>query len=176
MNEKRIEIDVVNTVQDYRRVLFQQQWKRVVLIAIVYLIIIVPTIWLTMFGAGANPFESKSNDPLIVMSLFGILPILMAISIYFGVWRQADKISKIIERAKFTFTEQGLESVTESSSSQMDWNRFSKIRETKDDFIFYPQENIFFVIPKRFYQDKVQIDNFRELIREKLGKKAKLKN
>lgn len=175
MNEEDIEIEVVNTTQDYRRVLFQQQWKRVVLIAIVYLIIVIPMFWLTMFGAGANPFESKNKDILIVISLFGILPILMAISIYFGVWKQAEKVSKIITRAKYTFTEQGLQAITDSSSSQMDWNRLSKIKETKKDFIFYPQENVFFVIPKRFYQDQFQIGSFRKLIVEKLGEKAKVR-
>ena len=175
MDEKKIEIEVVNTAQDYRRVLFQQQWKRVVLIAIIYLLIIVPTLWLTMFGAGANPFESKNNDIVIVMILFGLLPILMAANIYFGVWKQADKVSKMIERAKYTFAEQGIETVTDSSSSQNDWSRLSKIRETKKDFILYPQENVFFVIPKRFYKNETQIEEFRNLVREKLGGKAKLK-
>lgn len=175
MDEKIIEIEVVNTAHDYRRVLFQQQWKRIILIAIIYLLIIVPTLWLTMFGAGANPSESKSNDILIVMSLFGILPILMAVSIYFGVWKQAEKVSKVIEKATYTFSEQCIVAVTDSSFSQVNWNRLSKIRETEKDFVFYPQENVFFVIPKRFFQNEKQISNFRKLVNEKLGDKAKLR-
>jgi hypothetical protein len=170
-----IEIEVLNTAQDYRRILFQQHWKRVALIGIVWLIIIVPTIWLTMFGAGANPFEAKSNDPLIVMSLFGILPILMTISLYFGVWRQAVKTAEITERTIFIFSDQGLKTETETYSSNMKWNRFSKVKETKTDFIFYPQENVFFVIPKRFYQNSIQIDTFKRLVSDKLGTKANLK-
>ena len=177
MTDKQdIEIEVINTAQDYRRVLFRQQWKRVVLVAVIYLIIIVPTMWLTIFGARANPFESKNNDIIIVMSLFGILPIMMAISIYFGVWRQADKVSKIIKWAKYKFTEQGIEVVTDSSSSKNNWSRLSKIRETEKDFIFYPQEKVFFVIPKRFFQSENQIGTFRKLVSEKIGEKAKLKN
>jgi len=175
MNGEKIEIVVLNTRDDYRRVLFQQQWKRIVLIAVVYLIIIVPTLWLTMFGAGANPFDAKNKDPLIVMTLFGILPVLMIVSLYFGVWKQAKKIANITEKATFLFNEQGLKTLAESTSSQMNWERFNKIKETDQDFIFYPQENVFFVVPKRFYQDQNQIDNFRKLVNEKLGSKAKLK-
>ena len=173
--DRNIVVEVETKAQDYRRVLFGQQRKRIALIAIVYLIIIVPTLWLTMFGAGANPYQSKSNDPLLVFGVFAVLPILMAMSIYFSVWKQADKIEKITERTKFTFTEQGLEAVAQTTATKSDWSRFQNIKETKSDFIFFPQENVFYTIPQRFFQNDEQINDFKRLACEKTGSKAKFK-
>lgn len=174
MDEKRIEIEVFNTAQDYRRVLIQTSLKKLYVAGILYFLVVTPMLWLTFFGAGANPFDGKNNSVLIVMALFALLPILLVGGIYSNIWRQAKTIERTLEPAKFAFSENGLETNSKSTSTKVTWDAFQKVQELKEDFLFYPQKNIFYTIPKRSFTNDLQIEDFRSLVREKLGKKAKL--
>jgi hypothetical protein len=172
---QKIEVEVNANAADYRRILFWYHWKRLVMVALVWLILFPTILWFVAFGAGASPFNSENNSPLLIFIIFAMLPILLGFSIYFGIFRQAKKIEKIAEKVTFAFDEDGLETKSESTSSQIKWGRFVKICEIKKDFIFFPQENVFYTVPKISFQNDEQINNFKDLIREKLGEKAKLK-
>jgi YcxB-like protein len=173
-NEQTIEVVIDVTAEDYRRVLFWYHWKRIALIGLVWLILFPTILWLVAFGAGASPFTSNNNSPLIVFVIFALLPILLSVSLYFSIWKQAKKIEKISEKTHFIFSDSGIDSKNTLAASQFSWERLDKIYETKTDFIFFPQENVFYAIPKRFFQSDEQIKNFKTLISEELGKKAKL--
>jgi predicted PurR-regulated permease PerM len=174
MDGKRIEIEVLNTTQDYRRVLLHTSLKKLFVAGILYFLIVTPMLWLAFFGAGADPFDGKSNSVLVVMLLFALLPILLVAGIYSNIWRQAKAIEKTLESAKFVFSENGLETNSKSTSTKVTWDAFQKVQELKEDFLFYPQKNIFYTIPKRSFLNDLQIEDFRSLVREKLGKNAKL--
>lgn len=176
MSEKKIEIQVENTARDYRRVLLWFYFKKFLIVGILYLLIITPMLWLTLFGAGANPFDGKNSSIIWMMTFFALLPILIVSGIFYNIWKQANNIGKTLEPTKFIFSDEGLESSAKSSATKVTWNTFQKIQELKEDFLFYPQKNIFYTIPKRSFQSNSQIDEFRNLVREKLGDKAKLKN
>jgi hypothetical protein len=175
-NERKIEIEIDVKAEDYRRVLFWYFWKRILLVGLLYLIVIPAMLWLVAFGAGASPFEIQNRQILIVFVFFGLLPILIIFSFYYSIWKQAKKIEQISETSVFIFNENGLETKSASTSSQMVWERFAKIYETKTDFIFFPQESVFYTIPKRYFKDQDEIGNLRELVREKINTKAKLLN
>ncbi|MEP6903654.1 MAG: YcxB family protein [Actinomycetota bacterium] len=174
-NEEKIEIEFDVTAQDYRRILFWYHWKSTLALAIIYLIGASTMIWLVTFGAGGNSFDVKIKDVFLIFGFFTILPILIGFSFYFSIFKQAKKIEKICEKAIILFDENGVESKSETTSSKMNWERFAKIYETKTDFIFFPQENLFYPIPKRFFKNAGQIDDFKKLITVKLGANAKLK-
>jgi heme/copper-type cytochrome/quinol oxidase subunit 2 len=173
-NERKIEIEVDVKAEDYRRILFWYHWKRIAIVGLVWLLVFPLTIWFVAFGAGANPFESKDNSPLPVFAIFAMIPILIVVSFYFSIWRQAKKIEKISEKTSFVFSAMGFDSKNPSTSFQTTWERLNKIHETKSDFIFFPQENVFYTIPKRFFRNDEDIQKFKSLLRETLGKKAKL--
>lgn len=175
MNDKNIEIEVMNTAQDYRRVLFQLSYKKLIIAGVLYFIVITPMLWLTFFGAGANPFEGKDNSVILIMLFFALLPILIGGAIIFSIWKQARVIEKTLESAKFIFSDEGQESFSESSTSKVSWNTFYKVQELKEYFLFYPQKNIFYAISKRSFQNNLQIEEFKNLLSEKLRNKAKLK-
>ena len=176
MSEKKIEIEVKTNAADYRRVLFWYQWKRLLLVAVAWLIIFFPILYFVGFGAGANPFDSKTNAPLMAFAFLMLLPVLLGISMYFGIWRQAKKIERIVEPVTITFSETGIESNAESSSTKRTWEGFNGVYETKEDFVFFPQENIFYTIPRRLFKGEGQIEELKSMLRVKLGKKAKLKS
>lgn len=175
MDDKGIEIEVVNTAQDYRRVLLWFHLKKLLIIGVFYLVVTAPMLWLTFFGAGANPFDEKNNSVIHVMIIFALIPILIIGGIFYNIWKQARNIEKTLEPAKFIFSNEGLESTSKSTSVKVTWDTFQKFQELKEDFLFYPQKNIFYTIPKRFFQDDFQREKFKNLVREKLGDKAKMK-
>jgi hypothetical protein len=169
-----IEIEVTNTAQDYRRVLFLQSYKKVLIAGILYLVVVTPMLWLTFFGAGANPFEEKNGSIILVMIFFALLPVLIAVAIFWNIYKQAKMIGQTLTTAKFIFSSEGVESNSATSQVKVDWKTFEKIQELKEDFLFFPQKNFFYTIPKRFFQNENQIAVFKSLVRENLGVKAKL--
>ena len=170
MSENRlIEVKFETNVEDWRRVLIWYRWKRLVLEYI--LVIVLGILFLYFFGI--NLLDLK-NEGFAAFSFIFTVTTLLMFKIYFGIWRQAERLKKISEPAKAIFSDKGLKTISESSSSEKTWGRFSNIFETQDDFIFYLMENVFFTIPKRFFQDKNQVIELKQLFREKLGEKAKL--
>ena len=174
-DKKQIEVYVDVTAKDYRRVLLWYFWKRILLVGLVYIFVIPVTLWFVAFGAGASPLDSQNKPIFAVFTLLGLLPILLVLGFYFSIWRQAKKVERISEKSKFVFNDKGIETQSNSTSSQMLWERLVKIFETKTDFVFFPQENIFYAIPKHFFTGDEQILALRSLLVEKIGNKARLR-
>jgi len=168
---KVIEVNFETNIGDWRRVLLWYRWKRLTVEFVLVLVIGVPVLYLL----GINVFDFEKNA-IPAASFFAVVLALFILSLYFGIWRQADRLKKLAEPAKAVFSDKSLKTMTESSSSEKNWERFSNIFETKEDFIFFLLENVFFTIPKRFVQNEYQLTQLKQLFREKLGNKARLKN
>ncbi len=176
MSDSRIEIVVENTAKDYRRVLVQLQRKMWIIAGVLYLLVIPPMLWLTSFGAGASPFEEKEYSIVVVMILFAMLPVGMAVGIKLNISRRVNNAATKIEPSVFVFDNEAMDVRARSYSSRVGWDTFIKVRELKGDFIFYQHEIVFFSIPKHSFENESRIDEFRHLIRDRMGKKAKLRN
>ncbi len=176
---QNIEFDMNDVnAEDYRRVLFWYHRKKNIGIALICLLSIPILIFFLAFGKGTNPFDAESRDLLLIiftLVLFGSLPLSLVLSLL-SIWKQAKKLAIITEDATLSFNENGLKTKSDSTSFETTWERFAKICETKTDFVFFPQENIFYPIPKRFFKNKSQIDDFKKLVSQKLGVKARLLN
>ena len=165
VNQKQVVLNVEITTDDYRRVLFWYHKKRLIIISI----------WLVLIGLSVTlmliilPFSKLSQSiltanfiPLIIPVLF---PALVLGLLLLSIWNQAKNIVKTTEPTRFTFNESGLEAVSKSTSVQSLWSRFQKIQETKTDFILFPQKNNFYPIPKRFFQNEMQINELKRFVR-----------
>jgi hypothetical protein len=167
---KKIEVEYLANAADFRRVLLWYRWKRLAVIIGITFLIGVPIL------VSAFSSDPANRPPGFVLWFLLVMPLLVLAVFYWGVWRQAERIEKIFEPVKVTFTEDGLESKGESSSAEMSWDGFYQVYETNQDFIFFPEKNIFYSIPKRFFSGQDKIAEFKELVREKLSNRAKLKN
>ena len=177
-NEQKIEIQIDVRAEDYRRVLFWYNRSKIFALTAVLLLAVPFIIWFVVFVEGTSRIDSSQRnffEIAIFYGMFALVPIFLAI-ILISIWTQSRKLAAISEVATFIFDDEGLKSNAKSTTTKSNWERFAKICETKTDFIFFPQENIFYPIPKRFFQNNKQIRNFKNLIREKLGKKAKLRS
>lgn len=170
-NERKIEVEFESNEKDIQRVLLWYHWKRMFL---EYLLMIVVGIPLCYF-LGFDVLDIKNNG-WTTFAFVGTLSVLLMLDIYRRCFYQANKLKEITKPAKSIFTEKGVESKTPVATSNRDWESYLKVFETKTDFIFFSQENFFATIPKRFFKSKEEIEDLRELVKRKLGEKAKLQN
>ena len=162
MDESKIEIVIAVTQEDYRRVLAWQSKARIkVSVAFLALLTI-------LFAAGILflAISGRTLSPVVLMPL--LVPILI---LSFNIWLifrnirvQASDLVATTEPTTFVFSADGFRTEASSSSSQTHWAKLAKIHETELDFIFFPQKNIFFPFPKRFFESTQQIAQLRQLI------------
>ena len=65
----------------------------------------------------------------------------------------------------WTFSESGILTDGPTARAELQWKALLRVQETKTQFLLYPQTQIAYVIPKRFFQSGSQIEGFRELVR-----------
>ncbi len=177
MSEKHpIEITVHLSEADFWRVSFASRIKRFFFVTAIYLPIALVIIYFVAFGAGADPFSGKGWSPLIAFFIICAIPFVFLPSVYFSLRKLAKKLANAAEETHFAFSENEIEAKSLSRSSKLTWKNCEKIQETKEDFIFYLTSYTFLPIPKRFFKNSEQLNEFKELVRTQLGEKAKLRN
>ena len=168
-----IRVEFETTAEDYRRVLLWYHWKRLLLGAFVYLLVVGSALVMLSYDVGG---VQVAISPAMGTFVLFLLPLFLALNGYLTVWYQASKIAEVTEPASATFLDSGITLQTPSSSSESAWRRFHRVYETKTDFIFFPLEKIFYMIPKRYFADEVELRKVRGILRAALGNNAKLKD
>jgi hypothetical protein len=168
-DNKKIEVEYLATAADYRRVLLRYRWKRLAAIIAVAVLIEFVVLYSAFFT-----MDASARPPGFVLWFLLVLPLLILAIFYWGISRQAERIEKLFEPVKAVFDENGIRSKGESSTAEMAWEDFYRVQETKLDFIFYPEKNIFYTIPKRFFGSEGKVKDFRELLKDSLNSKIKL--
>ena len=108
----------------------------------------------------------------VVWSAFLFVILFGLIMSYFSV-----KNAKRLEQEKygFIFSESKVEINGESFRTQFDWTHIIQIKETGTYFILSLKSNQRTLLPKRFFSDYEQLDDFKNLLRLKLSEKVYLK-
>jgi len=167
-SEGIIEIESDLEVEDYRRALF---WiNKPIFLFITFIFVF------AISGTGFIAFRENDVIALILFALSIVFFILYIFSTLLSIKRQSKNLAENYEITAIKFDEAGMESKTATTFIQMAWERFEKIRESNTDFLLYPQKNIFYPIPKRFFKSENQIKVFKQLLIDKLGAKAKLRD
>jgi len=63
------------------------------------------------------------------------------------------------------FSESGIETDGPTSRAEIQWKSFTRVRETKRQFLLYPQDNLAYIVPKRCFQTEIEIGRLREMVR-----------
>lgn len=124
--------------------------------------------------AFVRPTSSEPNKRLPIYFAMVLTPVVILVVTYRGISRQAKKLESITEETTFTFTADGLQSDSLSSKSRTNWERFNKVVETRDHFVFFPQESVFFIAPKSSFESDEDLEEFRKLLRNTVGEKVRL--
>ena len=168
-----IELNYKSVASDFRRILLWYRWKwRVATLAVTLLIVSS----LIFYLSEMMPANSDTNLRLTAIVSLLIFLLVIGLTTYLGINRQARKLEKICEFTTVTFDQEGLKSVSANTTREVRWERYQKVVETSQDFIFFPQDNIFFGIPKRYFDNADDIAALRHLIQKQMGERAKMKN
>src|SRR5580765_4831426 len=98
MSENERSVQFKPTAEDYRRVLIWYQWRRVVIIMAVVLVIV---FFLAFYLTNSKPSDPNRDIRPAALAALVFIPFFILGSLYWGIRRQAKKIASISETTKF---------------------------------------------------------------------------
>src|ERR1700693_59789 len=66
---------------------------------------------------------------------------------------------------RWVFSENEIETDGPTSHAEIRWNASTRVRETRLQFLLFPQDHIAYIIPKRCFQTETEIGRLREIFR-----------
>jgi hypothetical protein len=173
MEEKHIDIEGEAVLSDIMRNVFWESAKKLWLI-ILLAVFMTPYMLFALFSGG---FSKGVSAVLDVRMIFPFLPFLIILFSLYSVYSISKKSLALTKgKIQYSFGEDTYKVRAFIGNSELKWEGLQEIRETAKDFLFIQQKPRFVVIPKRWFQNEPQIVQFKELVRRKLGDKAKLKS
>jgi hypothetical protein len=174
MDQQSIKVDVLLTLQDYLRANYWFLFKRnKSMKAMIFMLIFAGTagpLYLVFNDKPVNPNESYWG----LLIPWAILLFMIGVT-YWGTKRQMASSKSMNESHQYTFTTEGIEFVAQSSSGRQSWENIREAFETKSNFLLFISLNQIFIVPKRCFQDSEYINQFKDLLKSRLGSKAKIK-
>lgn len=170
--QKGITIQVLNEADDFFRLLWYMQKRKFITTGIVILAILGSFVFTAMMSV---PQDHAEDNRWILHIVIVVFPLIFCLFIYFSLKSNADKLAEGSESSTIRFDSDGIEISSLRSSANSSWSSFDKVVETPSDFIFYPQPHVSFGIPKRFFENDLQIENLRTLLVRNLDDKAALR-
>lgn len=184
MDEKII-VSVQYTAEDYARGLkyVQQRNPLVKYIFLLPLAVIFGTLlFLFIRDPGKTVYAFSRPE--------GFMPIILALifSIPAFVYLRRKKYSFLVKRQferqirsspalraekTIIFDEDGIIGHFDVGSGELDWEAFIEATETEDDIYFFTAKKAAQLFPKRAFENEEQQNRLRELVKRKLGEKAK---
>jgi hypothetical protein len=168
---QKIEIDVRLNLDDYLRANYWFLYNKIkpIIFILLFVGVYAPLhIWLS--GAQMGPNDSYWG----FFIPWGILIFLIG-GTYLGSKRQLASHKAMNETHHYTFLNEGINSVSASTSAHQDWDNIREAVETKTNFLLFIALNQMYIIPKRCFQNEEQIDLFRDMLKRQLSSRAKIK-
>ena len=173
MNQQEpIQIDVLLEFRDFLRANYWYLFKKFRLLFVMLFIggVFYPILYFS--GAAGEISNAQSYwGFLVIPGLFFFL----LLSTYLGARRHMKSNRGIQEETRYSFSENGINAVAESSSGHTSWSNIRDAYETKNSFLLFISNNQMYTVPKRFFHSREQVDSFRQLLLSELQSRAKLK-
>ena len=173
-----LKIDVELASEDLRRTLFWYNRTKLILIGIFFLFVLFMGLAGVALMSVSTARSQRPVAALLVGSLPALLPAglsgLVLLSLVFQIRRQARLTAEASEPTRFSFSNDGMDAVTETTSVHTNWSKYKKAVETKTDFLLFPQDRFFYPIPKHFFRNELEIQVFRRLLSENISGPLKL--
>ncbi len=118
----------------------------------------------------ARPMEHLM-PVLIISAILGFI----SWSIYAQSNRNYDTTATVHEPIMYTFSEKGIHVKGKSFESDLNWDVFHKVKETKNIFLFYQNNMAANLVPKTSFTSKDQLNALRQLVVSQPNLKHKLR-
>lgn len=176
--ETRMEADCQLEFREFFHAMRWYAWRRgrlYFVLVLFLLLLFVPFVF--------HPHEPPRSRFQVAFSPFSVVPVfaggLFCGFFYWEIYRSARRqfktSSALREARRYSFTEEGVESVSPAASAKFSWALLHRTLETPESFMLFPSDVVFIVIPKRILKSEERVEALRELIRKHLGAKARLR-
>jgi len=163
-----IEIEASVDFRQYLKMIFLLSLPRLLPFILLTLGVIISVFYL-------SSADRNTNWLLVTTVSFVAIILLFAFLIYQSARKQYKNAPVLHQRIKYFFTDDRVEVAGNSFNSTLGWDMLIKAKEVGSFFLVFGTLNTAFFLPLSAFEDETQIDEFRRLLREKFGKKAKLK-
>lgn len=173
-DDETIDVDVLLELKDYLRANYWFLFRRfrLLIIMLFFVAFVYPLLYFS--GAMGEPSSNPNESNWGFLVPIAVLLILFA-SVFFGSRRSLASNKMLHEKIRYSFSEGGVQAVALSSSGSQKWETVREAIETRHNFLLFIADRLMYVLPKRCFNDENQISSFKELLRHRLGARAKLK-
>jgi len=124
-------------------------------------------LWVMFFGPGASaPELSWARWGLVGSYVY--LFAWLAIGIPYKSRRSYKQRKDLQRECTFAATDAGLSSSNQNAQGVKPWEDYLKWKEGKLVFLVYLSDNMFQIIPKRFFDSAEEINAFRQIVRARV--------
>jgi hypothetical protein len=110
-----------------------------------------------------------NGTPFLLLMVFWLC---IMTSPYRGAKRLLKTSTQLSAPITYTFSTQGIHSTGIHSSSNISYEALWAVRETKSLFLLYLNATSAIVLPKRFFKDPIQQDDWRLLVEQRISPKT----
>lgn len=131
---------------------------------------------LGLFGLAVLLF--LSDNSFVLNQIIGLIALSLLFSfvfIFLLIYQLAETATSKENVVKYVITNKNIEIITEEATSQVNWNYFQRIKETKNHFFMNMKNGQKIMIPKKDFVENEKLLAFRDLLRTRLGNEAYLK-
>jgi hypothetical protein len=107
--------------------------------------------------------------PIAFLGLFGT-------SIYWQRRRIARGDTAFRDPMRFAFSNSGIDVAGSTFTGHRDWEGISRAAETRRLYLLFVSPRVVYIVPKHAFADEAQRAAFVALVRDRLGKRAKLRD
>ena len=165
--DQKISIRIRNEADDFFRILWHQR-RRALFVAIFLICLVLGAF--SYYVAMATPAPGSVDKRWIVYATSLFVPLFAAVVMFLSLKGAAKKAAESAGLVTMTFDVDGVEINGPKSDAKSTWSAYKKIVETPADFVFYIQSNIFYGVPKRFFDGPEQVGKIRTLIADNFQK------
>lgn len=170
---EEFEIGFKNEQSDFMEMLWHTQSKRLAMFSIIPIIVAFSFLFAALLK---SPIDPANDKRWIIYISIPLVVILILVSLYIGLLRQAKQHSEAAEFVTMYFDDVGIQSRSIKGSATSPWSAFDRIQESSTQFLFWVDSNICFPVPKRAFDNSEQINQLRRHLREQLGERVSLES
>ena len=171
----RAEVEVVINLQlsDLLRAnywYFFSKWSnRIIMVFFILMSVGSALAFLLSSSASSTSYELYA---LVIM----IVPVLLIAIVYFQAKRTFSNLKEFQKNIQYTFAYDGYDVRDEKSSSHVSWDSILRGVETESSFNLFFHKILFHTVPKRCIRDDSDVRLMRDILKQNLGDKAKVKS
>ena len=168
-----IEITATLTLRDLYvatlRVLARRSWLFLIVLAIAVAVLALAAVYHLM-----RPSDLRFYSD-IFMGIGLVYVVVLFGAPYFAAWKNLSTSKNLKGEVRYVFTDSGLAMTTPLGRGFLDWPAIHQAVESGDYFLLYLSHFIYYLIPKRCFRDREQIEEFKTLVRNKVEGKVRFK-